>query len=166
MKYPFDSARLSFGDLIPFVADFVYQDEAKKTRRNKVRNRVSYAKKKGALPEGKSIDADVFFGWAIEKYPQLREIRGLPIKRVVVVEETGTIQFRGHRPLVSVTYSDVKTLQSQLIKYQTKCSELEDEVHRLKGQLAKWSREFPKYQAYVERQKQYGTEGGRGNEKK
>ena len=62
-----------------FVAEELFPGRGRRTAYQRIHSRITEAQRKGELPQGQSISADVFFGWAVEQkgWEALRSVRKL-----------------------------------------------------------------------------------------
>lgn len=152
-------------DLICFTAkEIMTADGEFSAVRKRVRSKVRYHQKTGNLPEGESLDAALFFHWAINLagYAALEGIEDLPKLPVAghaaTNESHDTIQ-----STATVIPGDLETLKKEYELLSVAKRENEAKVAHAGALEAELNELKEKQNATTEKKRAAGKKGGRGN---
>ena len=147
-----------------FVAEELFPGRGRRTAYQRIHSRITEAQRKGELPQGQSISADVFFGWAVEQpgWAALLSLPGLPISvSVLAIGASATAQVGSDVSGLPIP-ADYGELKEQYIAAMHKLEIAEREVVILKKELADIRRTR---KARSVKMSEAGKQGGRGNAK-
>ena len=147
-----------------FIADCLFPGRERRAAYQRIHSRITEAQTNGDLPPGRSVNADVLFGWAVEQngWAALLTIQGLPIsvsvraKGVSASAQTVSDVFGFPIP------NDYKRLKRDYIAAMHKLHITECENFVLKKELADLQ---AAKKARSMKMSEAGKQGGRGNAK-
>jgi len=147
-----------------FVADFFFPGRGRRAAYQRIHSRITEAQAKGDRPSGRSINADVFFGWAAEQkgWATLLSIEGLPYAVSVRVKGASTMAQAGSVVSGFPIPEDCEELKRQYIIAVHKLNISDQENVILKKQLADIQ---AAKKARSMKLSESGKQGGRGNAK-
>ena len=147
-----------------FIADCLSPGPERRAAYRRIHSRITQAQNKGDLPPGRSVSADVFFGWAVEQagWVALLSIPGLPISVTVKAKGATASAQVGSDVSGFPIPDDYEELKRTYIVAIHKLSILECENIVLKKQLADIQ---AARKARSMKMSEAGKQGGRGNAK-
>ena len=147
-----------------FVAEELFPGRGRRTAYQRIHSRITEAQRKGELPQGQSISADVFFGWAVEQkgWEALRSVPGLPMPISILVKGTSATAQVGSDVSGFLIPADCEELKRHYIAAMHKLEIAEREIIVLKKQLADIQ---AAKKARSMKMSEAGKQGGRGNAK-
>jgi len=147
-----------------FIADCLSPGRERRAAYQRIHSRITEAQNNSVLPQGQSLSADVFFGWAVEQpgWAALLSLPGLPVSvSVLAIGAFVTAQVGSDVSGLPIP-ADYGDLKEQYIAAMHKLEVAEREVVILKKELAdiRGARK-----ARSVKLSESGKEGGRGNAK-
>ena len=161
-------AKIPLKEAVAWIASIQYPDDNPTDAKKRVRERIRYAAEEKGEVEVKAemLISKNFFSWAINKWPKLAHIEGLP--RIVGIEAPSKrLKLSGKRPMRLVMPRDRAAFEKAYSKCESERQRLEVEVSALEGRVAKLEKEVHRWREADKKMRQKrsvaGKDGGRGN---
>ena len=158
MEYSLSYHEENINKLARFIARVVTSRDKIRAEQKQIRARISYALTTGKLEElkeGKIVEVKPFFKWAIEIWPQLHKVGGLPKQAESVIANTASFTLTKFPADIYFVPVDVNVLKENYI-LKKEIDEKIEIIRTLETQLDAFSFKDKQH-------REYSAKGGRNS---